>query len=99
MPSRHTENLRGTYAGLASAPVIEYLRSLSVTAVELMPIHQFVTEHHLAQRGLVNYWGYNSLGYFAPDVRYSSSGHLGEQVNEFKSMVKVLHSGGDRNNH
>jgi len=87
-------NLRGTYAGLATAPVIEYLRSLSVTAVELMPIQQFVTERHLAERGLLNYWGYNSIGYFAPEVRYSSSGRLGEQVREFKSMVKTLHQAG-----
>ncbi|HTT75436.1 MAG TPA: glycogen debranching protein GlgX, partial [Candidatus Binataceae bacterium] len=85
------DHLRGTYAGLASAPVIQYLRSLSVTAVELMPIHQFVTEHDLIDRELQNFWGYNSIGYFAPDVRYSSSGSLGEQVHEFKSMVQALH--------
>ncbi len=92
--ARHPDippNLQGTYAGLATPPVIEYLRSLSVTAVELMPIHQIVTERHLAERGLTNYWGYNSIGYFAPEVRYSSSGRLGEQVREFKMMVRAFH--------
>jgi isoamylase len=87
-------NLRGTYAGLASPWVIEYFRSLSVTAVELMPIHQAVADRHLSEEGLVNYWGYNSIAYFAPDVRYSSSGHLGEQVREFKAMVKAFHRAG-----
>jgi glycogen operon protein len=88
------EELRGTYAGLSCPTVIDYLRSLGVTAVELMPVHQFVADRHLVQRGLTNYWGYNSIGYFAPDVRYSSSGGLGEQVREFKAMVKALHAGG-----
>ena len=88
------ETLRGTYAGLACAPVIDYLRSLGVTAVELMPIHQFVADRHLVERGLTNYWGYNSIGYFAPDVRYAASGGLGEQVREFKAMVKTLHAAG-----
>jgi glycogen operon protein len=87
-------NLRGTYAGLASPGVLEYLRSLSVTAVELMPIHQAVAENRLSQQGLTNYWGYNSIAYFAPDVRYSSSGQLGEQVGEFKAMVKAFHRAG-----
>jgi len=87
-------NLRGTYAGLASPWVIEYFRSLSVTAVELMPIHQAMVDRHLSEQGLVNYWGYNSIAYFAPDVRYSSSGRLGEQVREFKAMVKVFHRAG-----
>lgn len=87
-------NLRGTYAGLASPWVIEYFRSLSVTAIELMPIHQAVVDRHLSERGLVNYWGYNSIAYFAPDVRYSSSGRLGEQVREFKAMVKAFHRAG-----
>jgi glycogen operon protein len=86
--------LRGTYAGLATPAVIEYLRALSVTAVELMPIHQSVADRHLTEQNLVNYWGYNSIGYFAPDVRYSSSGRLGEQVVEFKSMVKAFHRAG-----
>jgi glycogen operon protein len=89
-------NLRGTYAGLASPRVIEYLRSLSVTAVELMPIHQAMIDRHLIEQGqgLVNYWGYNSIAYFAPDVRFSSSGRLGEQVREFKAMVKAFHRAG-----
>jgi isoamylase len=87
-------NLRGTYAGLASPRVIEYFRSLSVTAVELMPVHQAVVDRHLSECGLVNYWGYNSIAYFAPDVRYSSSGRVGEQVREFKSMVKAFHRAG-----
>ncbi|MBV8056309.1 MAG: glycogen debranching enzyme GlgX, partial [Deltaproteobacteria bacterium] len=87
-------NLRGTYAGLASPCVIEYVRSLSVTTVELMPIHQAVTEHHLSKQGLANYWGYNSIAYFAPDVRFSSSGRLGGQVSEFKAMVKAFHRAG-----
>jgi len=87
-------NLRGTYAGLASPWVLEYFRSLSVTAIELMPIHQAVGERRLNEQGLANYWGYNSIAYFAPDVRYSSSGKLGEQVREFKSMVKAFHRAG-----
>ena len=82
--------LRGTYAGLATAPVIEHLRSLGVTSVELMPVHSFVDDRHLVERGLRNYWGYNSIGFFAPDQRYSASG----VVNEFKTMVKTLHSAG-----
>ena len=82
--------LRGTYAGLASAPVIEYLKRLGVTAVELMPVHTFVDDRHLTERGLHNYWGYNSIGFFAPDMRYSASG----EIKEFKSMVKRFHSEG-----
>ncbi len=88
------EALRGTYAGLASSPAIDYLTQLGVTAVELMPVHHFVTDKHLADRGLTNYWGYSSIGFFAPDVRYSSSGGLGGQVTEFKAMVKTLHDAG-----
>jgi glycogen operon protein len=87
------ENLRGTYAGLASDAMIEYFLALGITAVELLPVHQFVVDRHLAERGLTNYWGYNSIGYFAPDVRYAAKG-LGNQVYEFKSMVKTLHSAG-----
>ncbi len=90
---RHPEvpdKLRGTYAGLATAPVIDYLQRLGVTAVELMPVHSFVDERQLIERGLSNYWGYNSIGYFAPDMRYSATGSLGE----FKTMVKRLHSAG-----
>ncbi len=82
--------LRGTYAGLATAPAVGYLKRLGVTAVELMPVHAFVDDRHLVQRGLRNYWGYNSIGFFAPDRRYSATGH----VNEFKTMVKTLHSAG-----
>ena len=85
---------RGTYAGLASAPVVEYLKSLGVTAVELLPIHACQPEKPILDRGLTNYWGYNTLGYFAPDSRYSASGSLGEQVTEFKRMVKALHAAG-----
>jgi isoamylase len=87
-------NLRGTYAGLVSPPVLDYLRSLGITAVELMPVHHSVPERHLVERGLTNYWGYNSIGFFAPDGRYSSSGTLGQQVTEFKRMVKTLHEAG-----
>jgi glycogen operon protein len=87
------ENIRGTYLGLASDAMIEYFLALGITAVELLPVHQFVVDRHLAERGLTNYWGYNSIGYFAPDVRYAAKG-LGNQVYEFKSMVKTLHSAG-----
>jgi glycogen operon protein len=87
------ETLRGTYAGLAGPPVIDHLRRLGITAVELLPIHQFAADRHLIERGLTNYWGYNSIGYFAPDVRYASQG-LGGQVPEFKRMVKALHAAG-----
>ncbi|HSO07359.1 MAG TPA: glycogen debranching protein GlgX, partial [Pelomicrobium sp.] len=83
-------HLRGTYAGLATTPVIDHLRRLGVTTVELMPVHTFLDDRHLVQKGLRNYWGYNSIGYFAPDARYSASG----KVNEFKTMVKALHSAG-----
>src|SRR6266542_4281931 len=88
------EPLRGTYAGLATPAVIEYLKSLGVTAVELLPVHEHVDDRFLVERGLVNYWGYNTLGYFAPDARYSSAGSRGEQVREFKAMVKTLHAAG-----
>ena len=95
--ARHRDvppELRGTYAGLACPPVIEYLKSLGITAVELMPVHQFVADRHLVDRGLTNYWGYNSIGFFAPDPRYSSAGALGQQATEFKTMVKTLHREG-----
>ena len=82
---RVPEELRGTYAGLATPAVIDYLRDLGVTAVELLPIHQFVTEPAVAARGLTNYWGYNSIGFFAPHAAYSSSGDRGQQVTEFKA--------------
>ncbi len=85
---------RGTYSGLASPAVLQYLRSLGITAVELMPVHQGLTERRLVEQGLTNYWGYNSIGYFAPDARFSSRGLLGQQVAEFKSMVRSLHREG-----
>ncbi|MBK9711592.1 MAG: glycogen debranching protein GlgX [Kouleothrix sp.] len=88
------EHLRGTYAGLAMPPVVEYLQSLGVTAVELLPIHEHVDDRFLVEGGRVNYWGYNTLGFFAPDGRYSSSGTHGEQVREFKAMVKAMHAAG-----
>jgi len=88
------EALRGTYAGLASRPSIQYLKKLGVTAVELMPVHAFLTDKHLAERGLSNYWGYNTTNFFSPESRYSSSGDTGGQVAEFKSMVKALHREG-----
>ena len=88
------EHLQGTYAGLASDEAIAYLSGLGVTAVELLPIHHFVSERHLVQAGQVNYWGYSSVGYFAPHAGYSASGVLGEQVREFKGMVKALHRAG-----
>jgi isoamylase len=82
--------LRGTYAGLAMAPAIEHLKSLDVTTVELMPVHAFLDDRHLVERGMRNYWGYNSIGFMAPDSRYSASG----QISEFKTMVKALHKAG-----
>ncbi len=85
---------RGTYAGLAHPAVIAHLQRLGVTAVELMPVHQFVAEQFLVARGLTNYWGYNTIGFLAPHNRYSSAGQRGEQVSEFKSMVKALHEAG-----
>ena len=88
------DHLRGTYAGLAHPAVIEHLTSLGITAVELMPIHHFVDETHLLELGLTNYWGYNTLGFFAPHARYSSAGGAGEQVREFKEMVRTLHAAG-----
>jgi len=85
------EALRGTYAGLGSAAAIGYLTGLGVTAVELLPVHQHVNDRSLVERGLSNYWGYNTIGFFAPDVRYSATG---EPVSEFKTMVKRLHDAG-----
>lgn len=87
-------DIRGTYAGLAYPSVIEYLKKLGITAIELMPIHQFVNDSFLQEKGLSNYWGYNTIGFFAPHNAYSSSGERGEQVNEFKSMVKAYHHAG-----
>ncbi|MFL5313211.1 MAG: glycogen debranching protein GlgX [Myxococcales bacterium] len=88
------ENLRGTYAGLASPPAIQYFKSLGITAVELMPIHQFVHSQHVMDRGLRNYWGYDSIGFFAPHNEYAAYGQRGDQVREFKWMVKTLHQAG-----
>jgi isoamylase len=85
---------RGTYAGLAHPAVIAHLQRLGVTAVELMPVHQFIAEKSLVARGLMNYWGYNTIGFLAPHNRYSSAGQRGEQVGEFKTMVKALHEAG-----
>ena len=90
---RHPEvpaGLRGTYAALATAPVIDHLTQLGVTAVELMPVHTFVDDRHLIERGLRNYWGYNSIGFFAPEPRYCATG----SINDFKTMIKPLHSAG-----
>jgi glycogen operon protein len=88
------EPLRGTYAGLATPTVTRYLRDLGVTAVELLPVHHFIDERSVVERGLTNYWGYNSIGYFAPHGPYSSSGDRGQQVTEFKQMVKAFHDAG-----
>jgi isoamylase len=85
--------LRGTYLGMASDPILDHLLSLGVTAVELMPVHHFAIDRHLAEAGLTNYWGYNTIGFLAPDVRYAGGG-LGQQVAEFKSMVKAFHRAG-----
>ncbi len=97
MTARHPEvpsELRGTYAGLASAPVVGHLRWLGITAVELMPVHQAVAGRHLGELGLADYWGYNSIGFFAPDLRYSVDKTPGAQVTEFKRMVKAFHAAG-----
>jgi isoamylase len=88
------EEQRGTYAGLASPPALKYLKDLGVTAVELMPVHHFVDDKSLVEKGLRNYWGYSTLGYFSPEARYSSSGDTGSQVAEFKAMVRALHREG-----
>jgi len=88
------EDLRGTYAGLASEPALEYLTSLGVTAVELLPVHHIADEQALADKGLTNYWGYSTIGYLAPHAGYSATGSTGDQVREFKGMVKALHRAG-----
>jgi isoamylase len=88
------DDLRGRYAGLASDAAIEHLRSLGVTAVELLPVHHVADEHHLVEKGLTNYWGYSSIGYLAPHALYAATGTRGEQVREFKGMVKALHRAG-----
>ena len=90
--------LRGTYLGLCSDPMLEYFQGLGVTALELLPVHQFVVDRHLAERGLTNYWGYNTIGYFAPHAAYSAAVRAGDraggQVNEFKAMVRAMHQAG-----
>ncbi|MGC3997451.1 MAG: glycogen debranching protein GlgX [Anaeromyxobacter sp.] len=94
---RHPEvppELRGTYAGLASPPAVEHLVRLGVTALELLPVHEYVDDPFLQGKGLVNYWGYSTLGYFAPEQRYASRGCMGQQVHEFKELVKTLHRAG-----
>ena len=88
------EELRGTYAGLAHPVAVEHLKKLGITAVELLPVHQFVQDSVLIARGLRNYWGYNSIGYLAPHNEYSAGGRRGEQVLEFKNLVKTLHAAG-----
>jgi len=88
------EHIRGTYSALCHSVTIKYLKDLGVTAIELMPIHHFITDRGLKDKGLTNYWGYNTIGFFAPDVRYAGKGVCGEQVLEFKQMVKELHKAG-----
>jgi isoamylase len=91
---RIPEEIRGSYAALGSDFAVDYFKNLGVTAIELLPVHHFVNDEHLEKRGLANYWGYNSIGYFAPHSAFSSSGILGQQVTEFKGMVKRLHAAG-----
>jgi isoamylase len=88
------EEIRGTYAAISHPVTINYLKELGITAIELLPVHHFVEDQHLIEKGLTNYWGYNTLAFFAPDGRYSSNGVLGGQVVEFKQMVKELHKAG-----
>jgi glycogen operon protein len=97
LTARHPDipkNLRGTYAGLATPAVIEHLQHVGITAVELLPVHHFIRDRHLVDRGLTNYWGYNSIGFFAPDIQYATSPARAQHVWEFKTMVKALHSAG-----
>jgi glycogen operon protein len=88
------EEIRGTYAALAHPEVINYLKKIGVSAVELMPVHQSISDRHLEDQGLTNYWGYNTIGFFAPGIRFYSGKDIGGQVNEFKNMVKELHKAG-----
>ena len=88
------ENIRGTYAGLAHPAITSHLKKLGVTAIELMPVHQFIQDSTLLDQGLRNYWGYNTLGFFAPHAEYAATGSKGQQVQEFKSMVKAMHAEG-----
>ncbi len=85
------EDIRGTYAALSHPAAVEYLQNLGVSAVELLPVHQFIHDAHLVEKGLRNYWGYNTIGYFAPHNEYAAYGQIGQQVQEFKQMVKTLH--------
>ncbi|HSE58912.1 MAG TPA: glycogen debranching protein GlgX [Nitrospiraceae bacterium] len=97
MTARHPEvpdHMRGTYSGLTTPAIVDHLVNLGVTAIELLPVHHFVRDKHLADRGLSNYWGYNTIGFFAPDIRYAVSPVRGRHVREFKTMVKTLHSAG-----
>jgi glycogen operon protein len=97
LTARHPEvpeEIRGTYAGVAHPAIVSYLKRLGVTALELMPVHQFVHDSYLLEKGLRNYWGYNSIGFFAPHNEYSGGGAAGQQVQEFKQMVKALHEAG-----
>jgi isoamylase len=88
------EQIRGSYAAIGHPAIVAHLKSLGITAIELMPVHQFINDRHLLEKGLSNYWGYNTIGFFAPDSKYSSSGYKGGQVSEFKDMVKALHREG-----
>ncbi|HEY6953972.1 MAG TPA: glycogen debranching protein GlgX, partial [Flavisolibacter sp.] len=88
------EEIRGTYAAIAHPAIVQYLKELGITAIELMPVHHFVNDGFLREKGLTNYWGYNTIGFFAPDIKYSRSGNFGGQVAEFKTMVKELHKAG-----
>ncbi|WDF54030.1 glycogen debranching protein GlgX [Mucilaginibacter sp. KACC 22063] len=88
------EEIRGTYAGISHPVTINYLKELGITAIELMPVQHFLADRHLKENGLTNYWGYNTIGYFAPEVKYASKGVMGEQVIEFKEMVRELHKAG-----
>src|ERR1700743_3278869 len=86
--------IKGTYAAFAHPTVIAYLKKLGITAVELMPVHQSISDRHLVDKGLTNYWGYNTIGFFAPGIRFFSGEEISGQVNEFKTMVKELHKAG-----
>ncbi len=88
------EHIRGTYAAISHPVTIKYLLDLGITAIELMPVHHFIRDRHLFENNLSNYWGYNSIGFFAPDIRYAQNEEIGQQVDEFKTMVKELHKAG-----
>jgi isoamylase len=90
------DEIRGTYSAIAHPAIIEHLKKIGVTAIELMPVHQFVDDDTLQQKGLSNYWGYNTVAFFAPQNTYSSTGERGQQVQEFKGMVRALHAAGIR---